>query len=828
MMDDFDFEDDIGDLQAEDVFLPPVNNNGSRLSNHKDKPDKFVSVRESTKGLPPAKNKPPAFPKASGKFGFDDDSDEGDDFGLEDINNKKKAPDIKPQGSMNKSPVSKFPIANNKSNKKNDDYDLDFDDEDSPKNGAKKPQNNLPKAQDPHNIFPSPGFSKDIEKKVRPERTSGIDINGMKKLNDKLDNSSDFGDYEDDLSNLNMVSDPQQKQKTPLKKKEVTPIQKKEPTLVSKQDTPPKKKESLKNSFPKPIKKMSSITKSKAEIIESKDKPITDRTGPNADPIPENKNLRLDTNQKERIRKKKPQAPSEKSDYESDIAEKDVFVPEPADDQSDEGTRFNKNTEEAPKKPKFRKQSMANSSVLGADEDLEELYSENAHLLSQISEFTEQMDQRMVLLRKVKKVDQQLDRPNSAINSKKAKLDGMFKKMKLIKNDIQNMNKIVDNSNTVNSLADNENKIREQEKILSEQKLVLKDRNKVIREQKKFIREAEKIEDADGKASQVNSTFDKSKDKLRELKKRFTEEDKMLLDRHEEFEIMRDRCRRIKDIIQEKKRIEAETGVKQAVTEEDIVRVEGNIDKLEAQKKDIDKQWRKRIQLQEDRVIRIKHESNQMELKHKEKENEYRMINLKIKELKRTIQSTYVHKATDNSRKERKKSARSVTKTSRKAAKEKEQNFRPNSSKRAGLQEAIKQEYEVEDGEFNDPPPQGINKGVDFNGGEDSFEEYENDFDRTMEHTDKKDLDTSELDIDRQTSKPIAMPGDKEHYSKVANKRMSEMLNNSQNTENQSIHHNQSVDSHISQVSKPSMGQKSKPMIGKMASKPTFALKRRN
>lgn len=129
-----------------------------------------------------------------------------------------------------------------------------------------------------------------------------------------------------------------------------------------------------------------------------------------------------------------------------------------------------------------------------------------------------------------------------------------------------------------------------------------------------------------------------------------------------------------------------------------------------------------------------------MELKHKEKENEFRMISLKIKELKRTIQSTYMNKATDNGRRGRKKSARSVTKTSRKGTKVNNESFRPNSSKRVGLQEAIQQHYEVDRGEIDQPIPQNTVKGVDFNGGnEDSFEEYENDFDRTMEQTEKKD-----------------------------------------------------------------------------------------
>lgn len=90
------------------------------------------------------------------------------------------------------------------------------------------------------------------------------------------------------------------------------------------------------------------------------------------------------------------------------------------------------------------------------------------------------------------------------------------------------------------------------------------------------------------------------------------------------------------------KRIESETGVKQNVTQQDIEDLEHKIEELEVKRKEtgkyrksnlgvlylhglsIEKQWKNRVQLQEDRLKRIQHESTQMELKYKEKENEYR------------------------------------------------------------------------------------------------------------------------------------------------------------------------------------------------------------
>lgn len=191
------------------------------------------------------------------------------------------------------------------------------------------------------------------------------------------------------------------------------------------------------------------------------------------------------------------------------------------------------------------------------------------------------------------------------------------------------------------------------------------------------------MEDSEGAGQRLeglNTHFLEAKEKVNSLKKQFAEEDKALKSQHQEVQTMRERNRKIMEYIHEKKRVEEETGEKQAVTQEDIDLLEQRIPKIEQEKKDADKQWRNRLQLQEDRIVRMQHETKQLELKFKEKENEYRMINLKIKELKRTIQGSYVHKAGNNSRESRKKSARSVNKH-QKPPKQVENPLRPSSSK---------------------------------------------------------------------------------------------------------------------------------------------------
>lgn len=458
------------------------------------------------------------------------------------ISMQNKSSQVKPPQEVinNKHNLPGFSGGNRKNNfqNKKDDYGLDdFDDyNDSFENVSKPKEEHASQFSDKVNPFPSPGFSKDIEKKVRPERTSGIDIQGMKRMNDKLENSSDFGDYDDDLSNLNKIPTPNiNSRKIPQK------------------DSPKINKQSSKGKA-KPV---PNIKKFKAEVIESKDKPITERTGPTADPIPEKQNLRLDTEQKNRFQKKIEKESRDYSNNDSEDAKpqnKEVFLTQQLQNESsEEGTRFNKDfSERNPPKATIKKKASMNSMSNYQEEDAEELYNENTHLIAQLSEFTSQMDDRMVLLRKVKKVDKDLERPNSALNSKKVKLNAMTRKLKLIRTDIENMNRIIDNSYKLDSVVERENEFSEQEMILAQQKLKLKDFTKAIKDQKKHIREIERVENAEGKANQINHTFTEAKNKVRLLKKKFTEEDKILRDLHEEVQIMKDRSRKIKDYVMEK------------------------------------------------------------------------------------------------------------------------------------------------------------------------------------------------------------------------------------------------------------------------------------
>lgn len=574
MMDDFDFEDDLeslkdeGDNNNENSFFPPVNNNvprsnmGSNLGRNKSSALQKSNDKYSIKG----NNETTTFPEpisANAKYGnpfaekspsrlknggFGDD----DDFGLN---------EIKPKGqnrndSFNHSPspqkMDNIGAASIGQKKKVDDYvdDFgDFDDFDEPPKPATK-EETVDKSNSnlEPNPFPSPGFSKDIDEKLRGKPKGGFDLQGMRRLNSKLDKSSDFDDYNDDLSNLNKPASPSEnsphRTNKPVKPNIPKPVieRKKEAPILEEDTYGSDEFESKPYQEVPNIKKIPS-PRSK-EVIASKDKPVTMRTGPTIDPEPAKQNLRLDTEQKNRIGKKKPQETQNEYEDSSEQEDGGSFITQPKKQTPIVKKDSLPDTDQEPKK--MKKADMRSLPEYD-DEDCDALHQENDALIHQLLEFTTQMDSRMVLLKKSRKVDKQLeDRPSSAINSRKRKLDAMTRKRKLLKADIESMRKGLGALD--DTCVEKENEFKNQERILADQNLKLKDYRKVIREQKKFLREIEQYENT----LDTRDNLGEMKDKFRKLKKEFTEEDKRLRDQHQEVQTMKERNRKIKEYVTEK------------------------------------------------------------------------------------------------------------------------------------------------------------------------------------------------------------------------------------------------------------------------------------
>ena len=399
MIDDFDFEDDLEDLKdeannKESSFFPPVKNNQSRLN---------LGDGQQKSSLSKIDNKGPIFPQSikSNKFNQNDkdsDDDFGDEYGFDEVKPKAKpqAPLPIPQVSsskptfiptkVNQNSTPILPPKNAPSNKKVDKFEDDVEEEyvneyedfdDSEDENLRPKQTIVQKKLEP-NPFPSPGFSKEIEDKVR-SKPGNINIEDMIRVNSKLDKSSDFDDYNDDLSNLN-------KPQTPP---EITPI------------SQPKTKVAP----PPPVNK---------SVIQSKDKPVTMKTGPIADPVKQKENLRLDTEQKNRLGAKEIDKASDKfSDISSENEDEDkenAFLTQPKEKSvsvqkfqpKNQPIANNKTLIDKDEEPKKMQKPKPTQTADYDDEDWDLLQKENENLIKQLAEFTSQMDNRMTLLKKSK------------------------------------------------------------------------------------------------------------------------------------------------------------------------------------------------------------------------------------------------------------------------------------------------------------------------------------------------------------------------------------------------------------------------------------------
>lgn len=508
MLDDFDFEDDLGSLKGEDEqndnsFFPPVNNTSSK-ANLNEKTNSRLSKINDNKLPSAVDNKgkfeeKPVYPKASSKmgmanqkkdeFGFGDDID--DEYGFEQVKPKvdTKKSEYLPSSISNVRPNAKIIDVDSQEN--DDDYANDFDDyaADSvvgksnrpetkppivPKNGRKDPFES-PVPSNPK----ADGISNQIDDKVRGIPSNNINIQDMRRLNSKLNKGSDLDDYSDDDYK---IGDSKRGSIEVSSKRNSKPVETKPLKVNQMKPKPASPKE--------PVKKDSKIdepTPRTKQVIENREKPITIKTGPITDPEPIRQNLRLDTEQKNRMKPTKlhdaevnklsTRGLGEVSESEQEATERDnkkdaktggqVFLTqnkEDSDDNYDSDSDVDKEPPKMAEPPKAKKAPVQVQDY--ADEDVDALTKENEALISQLLEFTNQMDDRMDLLKKFKKVDKELDsnRPDSALQSRKARLDNMARKMKLIKTDIENMNRILDNSYKVDSVVDKENRFKEQEK----------------------------------------------------------------------------------------------------------------------------------------------------------------------------------------------------------------------------------------------------------------------------------------------------------------------------------------------------------------------------
>ena len=270
------------------------------------------------------------------------------------------------------------------------------------------------------------------------------------------------------------------------------------------------------------------------------------------------------------------------------------------------------------------------------------LNDDNEKLLKQVQDLTKEIDLRLITAhRRVNHshLSSKTSLKEERIKTKKEVMEERRRRIKTVKKDIDSMYKILDSTFKIDEVIDKENKLKAQQRILRKQELRLKDCKKVIRGQDRFFKDVERTNDQAGHTEDIETHYTEAKNKLRELKDQFRQQDKELKDQHCIVETMREKNRKIRDIIQEKKRTENESGLKNNPTEDDTAQLNAKIEELELKKEQMVHQYKGKLHTYDERIYELRMHDKRLEKELKNKEDEVRMIKLKIKEFKRIMKA---------------------------------------------------------------------------------------------------------------------------------------------------------------------------------------------
>ncbi len=125
------------------------------------------------------------------------------------------------------------------------------------------------------------------------------------------------------------------------------------------------------------------------------------------------------------------------------------------------------------------------------------------------------------------------------------------------------------------------------------------------------------------------------------------EDEKLMKNQHEQLVLLEERCRKMGQLIKEKKKEKAKLKEESEsaangggkYTMEELERLTLQVKEAEKEKVAEEKKLRSQINQQEQQIKSLNHELNLLNLQIKEKDQEYRLNELKIKELRRQVPS---------------------------------------------------------------------------------------------------------------------------------------------------------------------------------------------
>jgi len=207
------------------------------------------------------------------------------------------------------------------------------------------------------------------------------------------------------------------------------------------------------------------------------------------------------------------------------------------------------------------------------------------------------------------------------------------------KKEITGMRKQLEGTYNIDKIVKLEDELKDRQRVLSELEKDKEALIKVQKEQDKALNVLTKEGDYDKKISQLNTELATTKESVRALKNKLRDEEKLLKNQLQQLMTTEEKCRKLLVLVNEKKSKKADDIGRPyvSVTEEVIERLKNEVKQAEHEKNVEEKRLRQEVSAYDQKMKGMEHELNILSIQLKEKEQECRLNDLKIRELKRHI-----------------------------------------------------------------------------------------------------------------------------------------------------------------------------------------------
>ena len=170
---------------------------------------------------------------------------------------------------------------------------------------------------------------------------------------------------------------------------------------------------------------------------------------------------------------------------------------------------------------------------------------------------------------------------------------------------------------------------------------------KVQKDQEKALQSLSKENDYEKKIYVLNVELKKAKEHLRKLQQQKREDEKSMKIQHETLIMLEEKCRKMALVIKEKKKKRQDmkkmenlqNSQTKIYTKEDLRKLEEELKQAEQEKVQEEKKLKDQVKVQDSQIKQLQIELSMLTQQVKEKDQEYRLNELKIKELRRQLPS---------------------------------------------------------------------------------------------------------------------------------------------------------------------------------------------